>query len=240
MGLKTVRYGQIFLDIPQRNIQRPFFLMTPPTTHPADPQSETPRQVARRETILQVARESFLEEGYAATSMSSIAAKLGGSKGTLYNYYGSKEDLFAAVMTAHCAVARARFEVIDVKTSELADRLRRFGEAYLDVILDEEFLAVHRLVTGESGRFPEIGATFYEAAGKRGKSWLAVVFAEEMEKGVIRRDDPDKVARQFLGLCRSDVHTRRAWNVMPKPQVDEIAKLAAEATEVIMAAYRPV
>jgi TetR/AcrR family transcriptional repressor of mexJK operon len=213
--------------------------MTPSTADSADPRTETPRQAARRETILHVARDSFLEEGYAATSMSSIAAKLGGSKGTLYNYYASKEELFAAVMTAHCSVARARFEVLDTKAGGVADRLRRFGEAYLDVVLDEEFLAVHRLVTGESGRFPEIGATFYEAAGKRGKSWLAVVFAEEMDKGVIRRDDADKVARQFLGLCRSDVHTRRAWNVMPKPSPEEIAQLAAEATEVILAAYAP-
>jgi AcrR family transcriptional regulator len=204
-----------------------------------DPQTETPRQAARRDTILQVARVSFLEEGYAATSMSSIAAKLGGSKGTLYNYYGSKEELFAAVMTAHCAVARARLEVLDAVSGPLADRLRRFGEAYLDVILDEEFLSVHRLVTGESGRFPEIGATFYEAAGKRGKSRLSEVFADEMDKGVIRRDNPDKVARLFMGLLRSDVHTRRTWNVIPKPSSDEIATLSAEAVEVILAAYKP-
>jgi len=205
----------------------------------ADPQTETPRQAARRDTILQIARVSFLEEGYAATSMSSIAAKLGGSKGTLYNYYGSKEELFAAVMTAHCAVARARLEVLDTSQGALDERLRRFGEAYLDVILDEEFLSVHRLVTGESGRFPEIGVTFYEAAGKRGKGRLSEVFADEMDKGVIRRDDPEKVARLFMGLLRSDVHTRRAWNLIPKPSPNEIAILAADAVEVILAAYRP-
>lgn len=213
--------------------------MTPPLAIPADQPSGTPRQAARRETILQIARQSFLEEGYAATSMSSIAAKLGGSKGTLYNYFASKEDLFAAVMTAHCAVARARFEILDVQTGSLLERLRRFGEAYLDVILDDEFLSVHRLVTGESGRFPEIGTTFYEAAGKRGKSRLSEVFAEEMDKGVLRRDDPDKVARQHMGLLRSDVHTRRAWNVIPKPTPDQIAQLSAEAAEVILAAYAP-
>ena len=45
----------------------------------------------RRELILDVASEVFLKEGYAATSMSEIAARLGGSKGTLYNYLKSKE-----------------------------------------------------------------------------------------------------------------------------------------------------
>ncbi|MGH6965637.1 MAG: TetR/AcrR family transcriptional regulator, partial [Phenylobacterium sp.] len=42
---------------------------------------------ARREAILDVAQEVFLEEGFANASMSTIAARLGGSKGTLYNYF---------------------------------------------------------------------------------------------------------------------------------------------------------
>jgi AcrR family transcriptional regulator len=52
----------------------------------------------RRQAIMQIARDIFLEEGYAAASMSAIAARLGGSKGTLYNYFASKEELFKAVI----------------------------------------------------------------------------------------------------------------------------------------------
>src|SRR5271170_7231779 len=58
---------------------------------------------ARREAILEVARQVFFEEGYAAASMSTIAARLGGSKGTLYNYFKSKEELFAAYIRETCA-----------------------------------------------------------------------------------------------------------------------------------------
>ena len=43
-----------------------------------------PQRDSRREIILSIAREVFMEEGYAAASMSTIAARLGGSKGTLY------------------------------------------------------------------------------------------------------------------------------------------------------------
>ena len=57
----------------------------------------------RREAILDVARDVFLEEGYASASMSTIAARLGGSKGTLYNYFKNKEELFAAYVVRHCA-----------------------------------------------------------------------------------------------------------------------------------------
>ena len=60
---------------------------------------QSPRACARdqrREAILNVAREVFFEQGYSAASMSTIAARLGGSKGTLYNYFKSKEELFEA------------------------------------------------------------------------------------------------------------------------------------------------
>ena len=50
-----------------------------------------PNRDQRREAILQVAREVFFEYGYSAASMSTIAARLGGSKGTLYNYFKNKE-----------------------------------------------------------------------------------------------------------------------------------------------------
>src|ERR1700761_2914102 len=61
----------------------------------------------RRKAILAIAREIFLTEGYAAASMSAIAARLGGSKGTLYNYFPSKEGLFAEFMRDQCEAEAA-------------------------------------------------------------------------------------------------------------------------------------
>jgi AcrR family transcriptional regulator len=62
--------------------------------------SSTPKKGRdeKRAAIVKIAYEAFLTDGYAATSMSSIAAKVGGSKATLYNYFASKEELFAAVI----------------------------------------------------------------------------------------------------------------------------------------------
>ena len=56
----------------------------------------------RRDHILAVAATAFAEEGYGATSMSAVASRLGGSKATLYKYFASKTELFAAVMEASC------------------------------------------------------------------------------------------------------------------------------------------
>ena len=68
----------------------------------AEARRARPEGDEKREHILKVAYAAFLGEGYAATSMSSIAAKVGGSKATLYNYFSSKEELFAAVIEEKC------------------------------------------------------------------------------------------------------------------------------------------
>ena len=63
------------------------------------------RADTRRQAILEVAREVFLQEGYAAASMSVIAARVGGSKAPLYSYFPSKEQLFGARIWAECSSA---------------------------------------------------------------------------------------------------------------------------------------
>jgi TetR/AcrR family transcriptional repressor of mexJK operon len=191
----------------------------------------------RRRTIVDAARDSFLAEGYAATSMASIASRLGWSKATLYNHFNSKEELFAAVMETHFTDARAALDAIDVESGNLRDRLLRLGEAYLSVAFSERYLAVHRLVTGESSRFPEMGRAFYEAAGKRGKMRLTELFRDATAQEDFKADNPELAARQFLSLCRTDIHDRLLWNVPPAVSPDEISRQVADAVDVILAAY---
>src|SRR3546814_7802383 len=83
---------------------------------------------ARRKAFVDAARELFFANGYAGTTMSSIASKVGGSKTTLWTYFPSKEDLFAAVVddiVAQYGDALA----IDLPLDEpVPDVLRAFGD----------------------------------------------------------------------------------------------------------------
>ena len=82
----------------------------------------------RRRAIIEVARQVFTELGFETTSMSQIAARVGGSKATLYNYFSSKDELFAAVIEEF-----GRQKIADAFTSlkpeaPLEQELCRFGE----------------------------------------------------------------------------------------------------------------
>ena len=118
---------------------------------------------ARREAILDAAAEVFMEEGFAAASMSAIAARVGGSKGTLYNYFKSKEALFAAYIQRHCAWQQEAMFALVTPDSDIREALTHFGRSYLTSVFSEFSLRNFRLVIAEAERAPEIGKAFYEA-----------------------------------------------------------------------------
>src|SRR5689334_9334366 len=121
----------------------------------------------RREAILDVAQEVFLEEGFAAASMSTIAARLGGSKGTLYNYFRSKDELFKAYVERRCLWQQD--EVFAVKSGETPEAaLTRICRAFLAFIVDDTTLRNFALIVAESERAPELGRIFYETGPKQG------------------------------------------------------------------------
>ena len=72
------------------NVLSPVSTADPSVASAAPACPRTLARDARRQAILDIARESFVTDGFAATSMSAIAVRLGGSKGTLYNYFRSK------------------------------------------------------------------------------------------------------------------------------------------------------
>src|ERR1700756_3627567 len=126
------------------------------------------RREDRRYAILDVARECFVAEGYGATSMSTIAARLGGSKGTLYNYFRSKEELFAAFMTDACGEqANALLDHMPDLGEDPHAALVETGFGLLTLVLSAPVMAISRLVVAESERFPELGQVFFETGPRK-------------------------------------------------------------------------
>src|SRR5689334_4482959 len=147
------------------------------------------RRDERRDMILDVARDCFLSLGYAATSMSAIAARLGGSKGTLYNYFKSKEELFAAMMERQCGeLSDVLFDVSSVGDDPI-HRLTHYGRSFLELLMAPLPLAIHRLVVAESERFPELGRAFYESGPRLVMMRIGDYLSVLMDQGKLRRAD---------------------------------------------------
>jgi AcrR family transcriptional regulator len=192
----------------------------------------------RRELILDVAQEVFLEEGFANASMSTIAARLGGSKGTLYNYFKSKDDLFNAYVERRCLWQDEIFALpLDNETPD--ETLRRIGRAYLTRVLTDFNLKNFRLIASEAERAPDIGLIFYNAGPRQGVLRVTELLEGMAADGHLDFDgqDPQDVAHQFLGLVQNRYFKARLCNAIPELTDKQVADEAALATRTFLRAF---
>jgi TetR/AcrR family transcriptional repressor of mexJK operon len=192
---------------------------------------------ARRQAIVDAARRSFLDEGYAGTSMSALLKTLGGSKETLWGYFRSKEDLFAAVIAEISATFRAGVETALTSGSDLEAGLLHFCRSFIERVESPPALATWRLIAAESGRFPEVGRIFYENAARHTEAVLGGFLAEHVAQGRLRDEDPFVMARTLISLCVGR-QTRLLWGV-ETADVDHPDADAARYTDIFLRAYRP-
>jgi AcrR family transcriptional regulator len=204
--------------------------------HEAVGKPQTARD-ARREAILDAARDAFLEEGFAATSMSTIAARVGGSKATLYTYFKSKEELFDAYVRRHCAWQKEKMYALPAEGEDIEAALTRLGRNYLRTVMSDFSLRHFRMITAEAERSPEIGRSFYEAGPASGVKILAGFLSDARDRGQLRFDGPEPVAHQFLALCQNRMIKARLCAAMGEPSEAEIATEVDRAVRVFLAAY---
>jgi AcrR family transcriptional regulator len=188
----------------------------------------------RRENILAVAAEAFALEGYGITSMSTIAAKLGGSKATLYKYFTSKEELFEAVMQRKCEAVIGPLEELAIASRDPAALLHAFGKIFLSRLCQPDALVIHRTVHGEGQRFPEVARTFFQCGPEAAYAVLTPALARFHAEGLIDCPDPRLAVEQFLAMVRGDIHMRVSCGLAPPPDDAEIERQVAHAVGIFV------
>lgn len=192
---------------------------------------------ARRKAFVDAARELFFANGYAGTTMSSIAARVGGSKTTLWTYFPSKEALFAAVVDDIVESHGAALSIDLPLDEEVIAVLRRFANTLINTLMSDPLLALYQLVVGEARRFPHLSETFYERGPRRGKARVAIWMGEKMARGELRQGDPLRAVYHFSGLCQSGLYQFAVLNLPEARRLDR-DRLATEIDAAIDTFYR--
>jgi TetR/AcrR family transcriptional repressor of mexJK operon len=195
-------------------------------------------QDARRSAFVTAARNAFFQNGYAGTTMSAISAQVGGSKTTLWTYFPSKEDLFTAVVDDVVEQYGCALSVVLSPERPVAEVLEHFAAAMLSTMLSPPIINLHRVVTGEVGRFPELGRLFFERGPKRGKARLAEYLAAMMDDGRLRKGDPALASRQFSSMCQSNSFQHALFGI-EAPAPDAVARDITAAVDSFLRAWGP-
>ncbi|HEX5392141.1 MAG TPA: TetR/AcrR family transcriptional regulator [Rhodocyclaceae bacterium] len=182
------------------------------TATPLDPCQDGVSAPCCHDRLLQAATEAFLEEGYRA-SVDRIAARAGVAKQTLYNHFGTKEELFRAVgLKLADSVAIELSHDID----GLAETLVRFGLDLRERILGDRGLAIYRSFHVESARAPEVTRTIHQRVMTRLIELISNVISRAMDQGQLRRDDPQLAAEMLLSML---VHIDRGIRLAGHPRL---------------------
>jgi TetR/AcrR family transcriptional repressor of mexJK operon len=182
------------------------------TTLPAMPR----RSDAKRRAILRGARTVFLRAGFGGASMDEVAARAGVSKMTVYRHFGSKEALFAGLITELCEqiVGDDLMESFDRAPNEA---LRQFARKMMDIVFATDTVELHRIVIAESRRFPQLGRFFYDSGPEACIVALARYFAAHRHDRRFKVSDPRRTAEEFLELLRGYAHLRMLLGLQKAP-----------------------
>lgn len=163
--------------------------LSPPSTQDSHNKRER-RKEARPGELLQAALELFVEKGYAATRAEEVATRAGVSKGTLFLYFSSKEDLFKAViqsnLSRHLMAWNQEFEGFEGSS---ADMLAYGLTSWWTQIGSTLAGGITKLVMSEARNFPEIAAFYEREVVKPGQHLIERILQRGIDQGEFRPID---------------------------------------------------
>ncbi|MBV9015503.1 MAG: TetR/AcrR family transcriptional regulator [Alphaproteobacteria bacterium] len=173
--------------------------------------------VGKAALVLGAARRAFLASGFGAVSMDTIAREAGVSKATVYAHFGSKEELFGAVVADVAEQRFAGFSALELDPTDVEASLETIARRFLDLVLSREAVAVNRIIIGEVIRFPALGDVFWQAGPERNRQQIEEFLRRAAEVGSLNIDDPRLAAEQFASLVRGESHLRSLFG-LDEPQ----------------------
>jgi AcrR family transcriptional regulator len=193
---------------------------------------------AKRRQIIEGARAVFLARGFDAASMMDIAKEAGVSKGTLYVYFKDKDELFGAIIASECTFqAEGAFD-FDHTDHDVEAVLLRLGKAFVQKMCDPARLSSLRAVIAIAERMPDLGRKVYETGPSKGIARLAAYLRAQVKAGVLRIDDCEVAAAQFIETCHATMFKPMLFNFAPPPTDKRIEHVVGIAVRTFMAGYR--
>lgn len=156
----------------------------------------TRRKEERPAELMAAALDLFVERGYAATRLDDVAARAGVSKGTLYLYFSSKEELFKAVIRSGIVPLIERGERLhEEHEGSAGELLRKIVFAWWQSVGSSKLGGIPKLMFSECRNFPEIGQFYFEEVISRSYRLIESVMETGMDRGEFRRMDPNYATR---------------------------------------------
>jgi len=156
----------------------------------------------KRSAILAAAAEQFRVHGYETASMDDIAALAGVSKRTVYNHFGSKEELFGETLMQMFESSAGVLELGYQPERDLREQLVELMRLKMRTLDDPEFIALARVAMGETIHSPERALPILARLGQREEGVTTWIRAAQLD-GKLKAGDPTFAATLLQGQVKT-------------------------------------
>lgn len=157
------------------------------------------RKEARPAEIVAAAFEVFAEKGFAGARLDEIAARAGVSKGAVYLYFETKEELFRAVVTQGVAPnVEAVLATLAQHPGPFAPLVELLAERMAQVVSTTPVGGVVKMVIGEARNFPELARIWHDQLVVKALGAVSAVIASAQARGEVRPGDPRMYAVSLI------------------------------------------
>ena len=168
--------------------------MTPPPPSPrrdtAPPVRSARRKDARPSELLAAALDLFVEHGFAATRAEEVAHRAGVSKGTLFLYFSSKEELFKAVVRENIAGRYPEWNAeVDGYQGTTAELLHYAMQSWWAQYGATKASGISKLIMSEATNFPELAEFYQQEVVQPGHALIGRILQRGIDRGEFRPMD---------------------------------------------------
>ncbi|WP_395608883.1 TetR/AcrR family transcriptional regulator [Pseudomonas sp. B22129] len=198
-----------------------------------------PKDMAKRQAILEAAKTLFLSNGYASTSMDAVALEAGVSKLTVYSHFTDKETLFTAAVVAKCE------EQLPVMYFELPEGmpvetvLLNIARGFHRLINSEESVNLHRLMMTTGNQDVKLSQIFFEAGPMRMLQGMERLLGKIDQSGALSIDKPFTAAEHFFCLLKGTANFCLLYGCGGQLSEEAAEEHVQEVVGLFMRAYRP-
>lgn len=169
----------------------------------------------RREAMLAAARDVFLEHGFSGASIEEVVSRTGGSKASLYSYFGSKEGLFGEMVSTGCKEFLRNVAIPTAIEGNLQKTLKAFGLRFFKLYTEPGRVRLMRTVIAEATRFPQFAEQLYREGPQQVRIGLSAFFKQCHAEGLLHAPNADFAAIQFITLVKGHCQFRSLFGLSP-------------------------
>ena len=190
------------------------------------------RKEDRPQEITQAALEAFAEKGYAATRVEEVAKRAGVSKGLMYLYFKTKEELFKAVVKS-VVIRRIDRLIGNIESTDLSseDFIRGPLLSFMKQVPESPVAIVIRLLISEGPRHPDLVDYYYENVVAKGLAAITGFVERGVERGEFRKSVITELPQLFLAPVMLSI----IWGIVFKTRELDTNKLIETQIDMLLA-----